>query len=628
MRLLTCLLAALLVVSSASAYQALDPTRIVPDARVIGLGAAYTALAEGTSSIYTNPAGLSEALGWQITSMSGKFLDEYSYLSFSGLYNTTVGTFGLAYAGTAISGAFATTIEAGSDPADPIYTIDTAQPEMGNRNSVIALSYGNQVKEIPYLNQFSWADRISLGTTLKLFSASLYGDAITGGDASGMDLDLGMKFYPPQKWLTLGLTIQNLLPASLGGKLKYASGHEENYPAVFEAGSVFRVVGKKNGLLAFGEHEVRLMLDCITYPTIGGYPLTWHFGAEWRPISLLTIRAALDQDAVGDGSGGLTTVTDSAFGVGLGMSGFSFDYAYHTFAGMPNLDNHYFSLTYGVAVLSARDLKDKLVIKEPSDKLITFDEKIKITGTVVDPAAKKLKINDSPVKFTLKGEFDLPAALAVGRNKFTLNILDGAEKIMQTKQVRALRLVKFPDVLAGYWVDRPISLLAMQGIITGYPDGSFKPEGNITRAEMCTLLMKTISPASAEAEDSFKDVSTKHWAAAKVTRAAKLGVVKGYPDQTFRPNGLITRAEGLAMVARFAGISEEVYADQFPDIASRFWAAKLISGSFKAGLLEFLMGKDFEPGKALNRAETVEMLYKTGPAQVILKKDLLNWDAY
>jgi hypothetical protein len=214
--------------------------------------------------------------------------------------------------------------------------------------------------------------------------------------------------------------------------------------------------------------------------------------------------------------------------------------------------------------------------------------------------------------------------------------MDRNGKLLQAMSLRALRLIKFPDVAVGYWVDKPISLLAMGRVITGYPDGTFRPEGNITRAEMCSLLMKTVDQlstgegtrASEEAGGNFQDVKTTHWAASFIAKAAKLGVVKGYPDGSFKPSGNITRAEGLAMVARFAGISEEAYNNEFNDVRASNWAATIIAGATKAGILKFLEGKPFEANNKLNRAETVEMLYRTTTVNTLLGKDLLNWENY
>ena len=604
-------------------YVAQDPTRYVPNGRILGLGKAYIGLADDAGAMYTNPAGLGGISGWQLSSMSGKFLDEYTYLSFSGLYSTDYGVLGIGFAGTSISGAFATTIEAGSDPSDPIYVIDTTQPLMGNYNNAFILSYGNQMMKIPYLNRIPYADRMTVGANLKLFRVSLYGDGIVGGDASGQELDLGVKFFPPQKWMTFGATLQNLLPFSMGGKLHYTSGHEESYPAILELGSAFNILGKENAIRTLGDHELKLMLDLDYHPSLSNYPMVWHIGAEWKPITLLAIRMGLDQDAAGDGKGGITTISDMAYGVGLYFGGFRFDYAYHTFAGAPNITNSFFSLSY--AFQPPPPIKEPIVVEVPPDKHITFESKTAVIGRVVDPRITKLTINGLPLKFGLKGDFSTVVDLKIGKNAIKLN----------EKKVRVLRLITFPDVKIGYWVDIPISLLAMQKIITGYPNGTFKPEGNITRAEMCTLLMKTraqlSSPESRVASlesTGFKDVAVKHWAANYVAQAAKLGVVLGYPDGSFKPSGNITRAEGLAMIARFAKVSEEAYSNQFRDVASTHWAARIISGAYRARILEFLKGKPFEANFKLLRSETVEMLQRTTTVQDILNKDLLNWESY
>ena len=617
-------------------FVAQDPTRYVPSGRVLGLGKAYLALADDTGAMYTNPAGLAGLKGWSIGSMSGKFLDEYTYLSFSGYYPTEYGVLGVGFAGTSIGGAYATTIEAGSDPADPIYTIDTTQTQMGNYNNAFILSYGNQADKIPYINKLPQADRISLGASLKLFKVALYGDGIVGGDASGYDMDIGMKYRPLQKWVTLAAAIKNVIPASMGGKLTYTSGHEESYPMVIELGSAFNILGKEDALLKFQEHELKVMLDIDSHPTLQGYPMIMHIGTEWKPLSYLALRAGIDQDAAGDGAGGLTTVSDLAYGVGLYFGGFRFDYAYHTFAGAPNVDNAFFSLSY--EFVPQPELKDKIVIDEPADKLITFDERVKLSGTVLDQGAKDLKVGVNSIRFGLKGDYQSMLDLKIGKNRNDVSIYDGAKKLMQSKPLRALRLITFPDVKIGYWVDKPVSLLAMGKVITGYPDGTFRPEGNITRAEMCSLLVKAMSKVQSATSETgtldvglrtgFADVPEKHWAAPYIAQAAKLGVVKGYPDNTFKPSGNITRAEGLAMVARFDNISEEAYNNEFNDVRSSNWAATIIAGAYKANILEFLKGKPFEPNLRLLRSETVEMLRQTTTVNELLNKDLLNWNSY
>jgi len=607
-------------------FIAIDPSERCINARVIGLGRSFVGLADDTSAIYLNPAGLAQQKKWEITTLSGKFLEDYSYLSFSGYYPTPYGTFGLGFGGYSIAGAYATKVVEGSDPQDPIYEIDFTQPQIQNSNYVYHLSYGTGLDR--FLKRFGWEDKVSLGGSLKLFNVGLSGDLITEGSATGMQLDLGM-IYRVNDWLSLGGMLQNGLPGSLGGVLTYASGHKEGYPHYLKVGGAVKLMGPKGALLR-NNQEVALLADMDYQLLVSKTLPVYRLGAEWSPIPMIAIRAGIDQAIEGDGSGQkVQTVNNIAAGVGLKYGGFKFDYGYHSFVTLPGVANHFFSLSYGVAPAVAAEIKEKLVLDEPKDKMITFSSEVRAVGNVLDPSARSLRIKGSQVKFGLKGEFAASVSLETGKNSLEAVIYDEKGKALETKKVRILRLLTFPDVAADYWVAEPISLLAMQKIITGYPDGTFKPEGNITRAEMCSLLMKSRPKTEDQRPKTmFKDVSAKHWAAAYIAQAAAEGVVKGYPGNLFKPNGKITRAEGLAMIARFAGISEEAYQNEFADITSSHWAAGTIAGSYKAGLLEYLKGKKFEPNKLLTRAETVEMLYRTRVVKEILEKDLLNWEGY
>ncbi|MFC1511358.1 PorV/PorQ family protein [Candidatus Margulisiibacteriota bacterium] len=315
-------------------YEAPDPTYLTPNARVLALGKAYVGLGEGTAAIFTNPAGMADAKGWQWTSMSGKLLEEYSYLSFAGFYSTDQGVFGLGYSGSSIAGAFPTIIDPDSDPDDPVYAIDPSLPQMGYANKALVLSYANRLSE-----------RLTWGTNIKLISAALSGGNIVDGDASGTQLDVGVKYFPQQKWFTLGVVWRNLLPQNLGGQLEY-SNHEESYPAVIKLGTAINLIGRNDALYKLAGHEAQLLLDVDSHPTLSSIPLLWHIGAEWKPISMLSLRAGFDQDVIGKESGGVEVVTDLAYGVGVEVNGFCFDYAYRTFTGIPGVGNNYFSLSY------------------------------------------------------------------------------------------------------------------------------------------------------------------------------------------------------------------------------------------------------------------------------------------
>jgi hypothetical protein len=222
----------------AETFIAWDPSRYTPNARVLGLGRAFVGLADDSAAIYTNPAGLAERTQWEVSSMSGRFLDEYSYFSLTGYSPLPLGVFGVGFAGSAISGAYVSKIKDGSDPADPIYELDYSQPPVSNSNNLYVLSYGAKVgdwlKLVKYQNNF--LENFNFGLNLKMFSVGMTGDGIVNGSATGRELDMGVQYRAPWPWLRAGFTLQNALPFSMGGKLSYANGHDETYPAVAETG--------------------------------------------------------------------------------------------------------------------------------------------------------------------------------------------------------------------------------------------------------------------------------------------------------------------------------------------------------------------------------------------------------
>ena len=105
------------------------------------------------------------------------------------------------------------------------------------------------------------------------------------------------------------------------------------------------------------------------------------------------------------------------------------------------------------------------------------------------------------------------------------------------------------DVAANAWYAKAVNTLATLGVITGYSDGSFRPNDTITRAEFLTILMR-MSSGALQSGSSFKDVSTMDWFYTAVAHAVEYGWVNGYADGTFRPNAPISRAEVAAIINR------------------------------------------------------------------------------
>ncbi len=117
----------------------------------------------------------------------------------------------------------------------------------------------------------------------------------------------------------------------------------------------------------------------------------------------------------------------------------------------------------------------------------------------------------------------------------------------------------YSDVAYGKWYNNPISTMSALGIITGYPDGTFKPNKPITRAEFAAIAARFDETQSGKSA-TFSDV-IGHWAAKEIGIAYYNDWIKGYPDGTFKPDQNITRAEAMTLINRVLERKPETPAD-------------------------------------------------------------------
>ena len=108
----------------------------------------------------------------------------------------------------------------------------------------------------------------------------------------------------------------------------------------------------------------------------------------------------------------------------------------------------------------------------------------------------------------------------------------------------------FSDVAETDWFNNAVSTLANAQLINGYPDGSYRPNANITRAEFATIAIRFFLDEDVEIEENNLSDVKGHWAEANINLAYALELINGYPDGTFRPDQKITRAEAMAIVNR------------------------------------------------------------------------------
>jgi hypothetical protein len=132
----------------------------------------------------------------------------------------------------------------------------------------------------------------------------------------------------------------------------------------------------------------------------------------------------------------------------------------------------------------------------------------------------------------------------------------------------------YTDIKPDHWAKAAIESAAGSGLMDGYPDGSFKPEQTITRAETASIAAR-LSKAT-EGGGSFSD-TVGHWAAAAIEQAKAARVVSGYEDSTFRPEQTLTRAEAVTMLNKLSGRDTLFVSDaKWSDVPAQHWAYRNI----------------------------------------------------
>jgi hypothetical protein len=177
---------------------------------------------------------------------------------------------------------------------------------------------------------------------------------------------------------------------------------------------------------------------------------------------------------------------------------------------------------------------------------------------------------------------------------------------------------EFSDVPDDFWAKDYVQYFVQQDIITGYKDGTFKPEEPMSRAAVAAQIEEAYGFAEIEREKAlnFEDVTQEFWAESAIDETTKTGFLAGYPGDVFRPERPMTRTEVLvALVSGLdlkpSGDPQEILsvyqdADQIPE-----WAVEKVAAATEAGLVASYPNTDtFNPNEPATRAEVSAMIYQ------------------
>lgn len=140
--------------------------------------------------------------------------------------------------------------------------------------------------------------------------------------------------------------------------------------------------------------------------------------------------------------------------------------------------------------------------------------------------------------------------------------------------------------------------------LSGYANGTFEPDRNMTRAEVTTMFARLLTEKMAADQtysNTFSDVAKSHWAANYIGYMQQFGIVTGYADGSFQPDASVTRAEFAAIASRFETLTEGT--KSFSDVPSSHWAAKYINFAATRGWVNGYADGTFRPNNSITRAE-------------------------
>ncbi|HHY71933.1 MAG TPA: hypothetical protein GX497_01625, partial [Bacillus bacterium] len=290
---------------------------------------------------------------------------------------------------------------------------------------------------------------------------------------------------------------------------------------------------------------------------------------------------------------------------------------------------------------SNTDLNDLAIWSNGRKLPLTPSFSPNITHYTIKTKAEKIELLANPAKdkskLTLQGKplgNGQEVTLKEGENKFeiivqaengkkktyTITVIRESEEPKESVESKetneqknqAESSTQFKDSV-GHWAESYINRASARGIVGGYPDGTFKPNASVTRAEFTVMLAKALKLEGTATPTGFADSKQiGAWAKDAIDRMVQAGIVSGYNDGSFRPSASITRMEMAVMFARAMKLQVDAnaaspFADD-KDIPT--WAKGAVNAVNKVGIVNGRSENQFVPGGSATRAESAAMLIR------------------
>jgi hypothetical protein len=273
-------------------------------------------------------------------------------------------------------------------------------------------------------------------------------------------------------------------------------------------------------------------------------------------------------------------------------------------------------LANGTAIALSRDakpvLRRNLIASNIQGGLLVNGNAVPDLGSPQDPADNIFREQG---KFDLQNGTN-QKIISVGNQLSPPQVIGAIDFIAATADTPSQIGVssRFAD-LEGHWAAAFVEALVSKGFISGFPDGTFQPSTPITRAQYAALITKTFQLSESNQLNRFKDVKSDFWAAKAIASTAEKGFLRGFPDGTFRPQNNLTKIQALVSVVNGLNLSGgnpnvlTVYRDraQIPSYATN---ATTIATQ-KLLVVNYPQPDQLEPLRDITRAEVAVLIYQT-----------------
>ncbi|RJX37918.1 hypothetical protein D3P09_17690 [Paenibacillus pinisoli] len=193
-----------------------------------------------------------------------------------------------------------------------------------------------------------------------------------------------------------------------------------------------------------------------------------------------------------------------------------------------------------------------------------------------------------------------------------------SEEQGEQPEEEAGQLLRLTDI-TGHWAQEAIARAVKEGIVSGYPDHSFQPQKQVTRAEFVAMLSKALNLSGKAGQQAPEDEKWPDWASEAIGQMLEQGIIQGYPDGKFHPERHLTRVEMVAIVSRALNLNPPAAAKATTfrdDSAIPAWAKPMVAAAEEQGLVKGREGNQFAPDGTTTRAEAVVLILRV--------KDLKN----